>query len=507
MFSTFKNQNKYSDPFFWFSFLTLTISFSYIIYLILDVKSSWVMGEALNYKFYIMKYIPLNRLIPGMFNHLAFEFSDRITRPLSSAFEIIDTHFREWLWHYIPPISSLSLTFLFSLILGPWLFYKFLLNIKIRPSIALLAVSFMLLHPGSLSLIVMLFRPAKAMMNFWLIFSLYIASLIHIRDTQTHYTKNNLILCTVLSISIILGALFDETAVVIVTGILFLFPYLFFRPLKRVFIFISVPIILLALYFYILPLCAIHFGYPKPYLLTFSVFDRPLLPSFKVFLTNYSQHVSVMVRESFALFNPKDIHNFWERSIIVIYLVCLIVFISQLLMLFLKTKNETTVSFINKAFLLKSFFLFLALCLVHTVLLDLAGSKIDGRIWGPYWYGAYFGIFLAIFLGSLGETTAQAHKLTSCTFGLVVGLVSLSTMITFPYTNFFYRVEHYYSVTYNGIYEMYCGRINRFKFYNPNLFDSRKDINKLWKAVKTNELIEAPHRESLWVPIEMNVFK
>ena len=61
----------------------------------------------------------------------------RITRPLSNLLELINAKFRVWLWNFIPPHPSLSLTWIVNFTAVPILLYLFFKNLGCNGEIAL----------------------------------------------------------------------------------------------------------------------------------------------------------------------------------------------------------------------------------------------------------------------------------------------------------------------------------------------------------------------------------
>ena len=160
--------------------LLLTFVYLWIIPNCLSYQNAWVEPEELHIKSCILKTgTDLNPadIKQGLFWQF-FEYKPRCTRPLSSYFEIVDTKFRCWLWHFICPHPSLSLTWIFSLFLAPLFLYLLLRDLGISLNTAAALTAFYLATPGVLSFEAMLFRPAKPMTNFAIILCLFLASLL-----------------------------------------------------------------------------------------------------------------------------------------------------------------------------------------------------------------------------------------------------------------------------------------------------------------------------------------
>lgn len=151
---------------------------------------------------------------------------------------------------------------------------------------------------------------------------------------------------------------------------------------------------------------------------------------------------------------------------------------------------------------MRSIFLILILCLIHTILLDLVGNKYTGRIWGPYWYGSYFGVFLALFLALIGEIFMQGKNLSSYMYQGMMTTLCFSLMIAFPYLNFIYRIGHH-PIQIQVIEKVFRGELNRFQLYDPKAIPGNDEIKRLWKLFKSNDTPNSMHRMNIWIPIEM----
>lgn len=480
----------------------LVMAYGYIISMVTDPQSGWVLPEEFTYKSFVMQKVPLNvsSIVRGTFNTRAFDLSNRDTRPLSNTFEILDTHFRSSLWRYIEPVPSLSLTFLFSLILGPWLFYRLLRSLRIRSSIAIFATAIMLLNPASLSLVVMLFRPAKAMMNFWLLVSLGLAAEIHSQNRGVK-PKGKLPLNLMLGGSIFLALLFDETGVVIVLAILVLFPSVFLRNRQTILGYLLVPMLLGALYLRIFPTISAKLGFGSPELWHFSPFAKYPFPDAGVMLGNLLTHLKVITQESVGLFDPWLMPQMWQKALMAALALALVGFAAQAL----RAWKKPAVNFAlwRAPLWVRALLLYLLLCVFHTVLMDTLCDPKSGRVWGPYWYGAYFGIFWGLFIASVGESVAQAMGEAPRSFGVMAGLVCVALMTVFPYTNFVYRQSHYYPFDPTRIEDMYRGTLNRFDVYDPEIFADRATIKTLWRVTQKGLIPTLVRKELYWIPVEL----
>lgn len=120
-------------------------------------------------------YVP-GDILRGL-DYMSFDGFPR-ARFLSYAFQIANIKFRVWLFARILPHPSLSLTWIFSLLLSPILLYRLVCNLTGRRIAAWAGLSLYCLSTGFLSGVVLLFHPGKPLTNFAAILCLYLASLI-----------------------------------------------------------------------------------------------------------------------------------------------------------------------------------------------------------------------------------------------------------------------------------------------------------------------------------------
>ena len=158
--------------------LLFAVTCLYVFFgILLNYQTVWMQPEAVGIDSGIHSHgdrLSLSDLKLGL-NYPLFEWAPRTHRPLSSYFEIVDVRFRSWLWNIVPPHPSLSLTWIFLLILSPILLIRFLRSRGISEPAAYCAASLFLASPGTLSISAMLFRPGKPMTNFSILLCLSLA--------------------------------------------------------------------------------------------------------------------------------------------------------------------------------------------------------------------------------------------------------------------------------------------------------------------------------------------
>ena len=290
----------------------------YIFVLLASYDQVWMLPEAFRIKSFVLENggaLKISDLKEGL-NCAVFENAPRLRRPLSSYFEILDTKFRFFLWHFMFPHPSLSLTWFFSLILSPILLFRFLRNIDVPGNTALGAVSLYLMSPGLLSVVVMLFRPAKAMANFSIILCLYLASCLYKsfdRDTAQEFFKKYVGLLVVMFLSFF----WDETAVLIYLLLPLFFPFLL-KDRKRLAVYALLPVLAYFCYFYFLPWAVIATGNGHP-TTSFGLFPKHETV-FAALVLRYARAFTInsglLIFDSLGLIIPSFNAPFWAIVIL-----------------------------------------------------------------------------------------------------------------------------------------------------------------------------------------------
>jgi hypothetical protein len=181
---------------------------AYVLGVIFNYNANWTHPEI------VSRCIPNafrngSRLVPGDllrgFDCWSFDAIAR-ARFLSYAVLIINVKFRVWLWEYFPPHPSLSLTWIFTLILSPLLLFKFLRNFARSHLSAWSGISLYILSVGFLSGITLLFHPGKPLTLFAAILSLYLSSRIDRLLARKEYFGKKALQWTLLSPAILRGS-------------------------------------------------------------------------------------------------------------------------------------------------------------------------------------------------------------------------------------------------------------------------------------------------------------
>src|SRR3989338_2617218 len=170
-----------------FSFIAIVLTFyAYIFGVILSYENAWMNPEITVITEKVLGEHPsFQERLAQAFNWNLMDgdiTGKRVSRArfFSHLFLTSNIIFRNWLFHFIPPHPSLSLTWIVALGLCPYFLYKLTGNLTGDKRIALISALVYLCLPGCLIPVMMLFHPAKVFANFFCVFCLYLASKIHL---------------------------------------------------------------------------------------------------------------------------------------------------------------------------------------------------------------------------------------------------------------------------------------------------------------------------------------
>lgn len=158
------------------------------------------------------------------------DIADTCTRArfLSYLIGYLNSFFRLWLVRYIPPHPSLSLNWIVSFA-SLYFFYRTIALLTGDRTAAFLAAGLYALSAGFLSMMLMLFNPAKPLARFFVNFSLYLAA----RIWRAPDGKAASPIAIVLFIALFLAYTSDETTWILSGAILILFPDFLQRRHRR----------------------------------------------------------------------------------------------------------------------------------------------------------------------------------------------------------------------------------------------------------------------------------
>jgi len=482
-------------------FFLLTAAYVYIIFVTLGYDSAWMLPEVFKIKSSIVAMMHSENGIfwplTYIFRFDVFEFGPRTTRPLSSLFEIADTFFRVGLWKFMTPHPSLSLSFIFTLVLSPYCLYKLLRNWDLTANQATIAVSFYLVQPGTLSLLAMYFRPGKAIAIFLMILSFLLASMIQKRQASGEKAGLPVFIC--LYLSLVTGFFFDETAAVFYVAFLILFYDVVMRPKKFFIAFASIPFLIAALYFYVFPLISVLLHSTRAVFADY-IADELIVNIYLPFI-QYSllSNFRVLFRESLMLFSPGYAPSPGFKILFGIQYLMIAGVLAYSGFLLVRQIMKRSFQSIPQKFLIQAVLVVLWGGLAHGLFMNITSNNI----WGPYWYGSYTGVFLVLLIAGL-------YKIQDRGFGRMVSVAAASTMIlsmlTFPYLNSVYKKYHYYPHAPIHIQQFFEWDQNRFETVRDDMpRDIRGRIQRIAALSRTGADLreEKVIPELFWLPIEL----
>ncbi len=475
------------------SVLLLLVAYLFVLPFSLSYQNAWVEPEQLKIKSFIMADgldLNVNDLKNGL-SWQIFEYKPRCTRPFSSYFEILDTKFRSWLWHFILPHPSLSLTWIFSLILAPLCLYRLLKNLGISANTSMALTAFYLSTPGTLSFEAMLFRPAKPMTNFLIIFCLYLAS----RFKKNYLDKNLAVpLISFLGLAGItfLAFFWDETALLIIPAVLIFVPALCQRK-AYLGLWLFLPLAAVGLYATLLPWLAQQAGFPRPNLLQYDLLQTILQPkTILQSLGHLGQNSCNVIFETMGL-EPLSGHApFWAMGAMagagLAWAVILFLIISK--------------GAWRQALAWPCLFL------VFLLLLFNAMMSATMSVWGPYYYGSFWVIFFILVLARLLESVPAPRPFLSLLFLLIMA----GGLQCFIGINTVYKKYHWYPYSPDSLEDFFQGTRTFYDRREKPVYGAdeiKAAIRRYWTQVRNRADIDALTlpRELGWLPAELEPLK
>lgn len=472
----------------------------------LDRENAWMLPEVFIWKqgeFKEHVNFHWTDLKLGMDTQL-FEFSSRNSRPVSTYVEILDSRIRAMLWRFIPPHPNLSLVLLISLVLSPLLTYRWLRLIGLPRAPATAGALVFLFSPGNLSTSVMLFRPAKALTNAFL---LGVLVMLQKRENSQHdleYAPAKKGLFGLLLL-ICFGLFCDETALLVFPMLAVCYPRFTFSRLgiSGLFAVLGTYVASVRVIFPALSRWA-DFSVENTY---FKEITSPLANK-KVFLEtilpNYLQNTWVLFKESFGLASPFEAVTFAGQ---LLHTFSWLAGFSLLGLAFVGIRfvlRETKMN--SKWWKANPLMLWLArlgvmlvmTSVAHTILLFLIH-----RTWALYWYGAYFSVFFALTFAILVYFVRGVRGWVSCA---LVGITLLASLHLFSNTNRVYRLYHYYPYNPPLLINVFNGTVNRFAFQiDVTGEETLTTTKKIWEEIRNtgkSEKVIVP-AEQRYIPLEM----
>ena len=453
----------------WSLWTILLLECVYIFLILLNYDLTWVNPE----KFWTHAWILENgsRLhwqdISRSFNINVIEMNpDRLSRPISNFVEVIDTKFRANCWQFMPPHPSLSLLWPVLFIALPVFLYKFLINMGCEFPIALSGVCLYLSSIGFLGPIIMLFHPAKGLVNFMAVLSLWAGSWLYKKTSSfekkcsakdiPHFWKHFLLLLGVM----FLGFFCDETGLFmyLVVGVV-LYPV--FKKVKEKGVLLAGYLVLPVLYFIslrgVLPYVhliinghAVNVSHYESYPHLHTLF----FPNVHNLLTNlcwlFSDYPHLML--SFRNVISSGPYFFLQLAYSLIF--ALIVF------LFLK-KNHSSPgdSWVKKVGLFSG--VLIAYGFFQTFQLS-----ANAFVWGVWWYGSLFSlVYFIAFSFVLQKVWSDQNKTFQKFFVLIIFIFVLEGLIFTTYRINIFKIQNHDRNNY-PYREIFNGNINPYIHFN-----------------------------------------
>ncbi len=243
--------------------ILFVLAYIYIFGVLLNYENAWMHKEVAvmtqtilaGYDSWSGRFIQLFdwQLFEGEYNGVP----NSRGRIFSNLFQTINILLRNWLFQFVPPHPSLSLTWLVALGLCPHFLYKLVRNLTGDRNAGIISAFIYIITPGALIPIIMLFHPGKVFSNFFYIYCLYLGSCLVKNRSGNFRLRFSLLVLTVTA-----ALFFDEYSLFLFVLIPLFYPGLFWQRSHRAFAIISYLLIPVLYY------AALMFFLPKIYTLT-----------------------------------------------------------------------------------------------------------------------------------------------------------------------------------------------------------------------------------------------
>jgi hypothetical protein len=169
----------------------------------------------------------------GGFNCNIYEDMVR-ARFMCTVLDVLNIKIRMWLWQFVPPHPSFTLTWIFSLVLCPIFLFKLMRNLTSDRSAAWIAVLLYGVSPGLLSGVQIFFHSAKPLSSFFTIFCLYLASRLDLslRDHERMMPRDALAFLLLLAV-LFIGFFTDELSYFTFVAVPVMFPHIWISIIPK----------------------------------------------------------------------------------------------------------------------------------------------------------------------------------------------------------------------------------------------------------------------------------
>jgi hypothetical protein len=440
--------------------ILIACEYLFIFGVLLNYDNAWIHPEKILTHDWVLRNgtaLKLEDLQRGLNTAIIELGHPRITRPFSNLFELVDAKFRAWLWRFIPPHPSLSLSWPLSFILVPVLLRRFFRNIGCGEDIALGGVCLYLASIGFLEPLIMLFHPGKNFVNIFAVLALFLASALQVRiqkdqtlsagDTRSYHKQYG-----VLYTAIFWSFFWDETGVFIYVLIFIFFAPIFWRGTNKARRFLSLgTFLLLPLVYYLIIRAILPVLETRLYRKKFDISEYQAFPSLADFLfpnlRNLFTNIQWLFQDHLHLdFNISAYPTIFLQVLAVVYHLSFLCFVSLLIYSLLRYFREKRQ--IDHAhheirrvfyFILSSVVLLYAYAYFHTFQLS-----HNAKIWGACWYGNLFSLIFVIFVTSALKFIASVvpwNRRQLVITGLCAVFV-LNSLIFTTYRNNIFKLEN-----------------------------------------------------------------
>jgi len=435
----------------------LAVAYFQVFLVLGDYGSVWAQPEEFEWREYILMdggALSTADLARGL-NWRIFEYEPRSTRPLSHYFEIVDTKFRAALWAFRVPHPSLSLTWIFLLIVTPVLFFRVLRNLGVPSTLAGMLTALYVANPGTLSLAAVDFRPSKPLANFAIVCALWAASRIRAGDVARRQPTESpfYALCLFMFVSF----LFDETALLSFPALLLLFPAVVFRTPVRIVTFFMLPVVTYFAYFRGTPALTVLAGFDLPRLDTYGpAAAATAASSLQRFVINAEvlhdlpDNAVLFLSDMFGLVAPSLSPSPFYAALwtAVVASSCGVVAVAGVR----AWRRGWRSAFRGDLTVWRSLALLAAVTFFGNVMLHLVGH----RIWGLHWLNTYWPIFWLLFVALALRST----ELNPAVAGAAACLIITASVYNFVYANNAFKTFFYYRTV--MFEDVLTNRVNRF---------------------------------------------
>ena len=457
----------------------LVVEYLYIFGILLNYDNAWMHPEMIGMHDWLLKNgTALQKEdVARVFNALTVEQGHpRLSRPLSNILNLVNAKFRGWLWHFIPPHPSFSLSWFLSFLLVPLLLFRFFRNMGYHETIALGGVGLYLASVGFLGPLIMLFHSGKSMVNIFSVMTLFLASSLYAKMQREKPLKKSgkvrrlVGSYFVLYIVAFLTFFWDETGLFLFVMLFVLFaPTLFFsvRSKLRYWLlggYFLLPVVYYIMVAHILPSIGRQFGYGN-----LDVSELYIMPSIKdLFWPDWS-HVFTNILLQFNDHLNLHLHIFdlyptpLLQGFAVLYHLSIVGIACMILVGCRRTQwakwstrlwQEPLYLVVSSGGLLFAYSYFQTFQLSQYV-----------KVWGTWWYGNLYSLIFVIFVTALLMWLSQKFRSTRYHLAIVgfMSILLINFLLVTTYRNNIFKIEN---LTNRITSEEVWTNINQYEYYS-----------------------------------------